>query len=143
VAIKYVPFPQSVYQDDDIQRKLTHLKREIQTFRALSTSPNIVDFYGLCLSDGHLLMCMELMDTTLRKFYKIVHSKPVEATTPVFPEKILGFITVKVLDALAYCKNLNIIHRDVKPDNILLNLNGSIKLCDFGESRYLESKQNF
>lgn len=88
-------------------------------------------------------MCMELMDTTLRKFYKIVHSKPVEATTPVFPEKILGFITVKVLDALAYCKKLNIIHRDVKPDNILLNLNGSIKLCDFGESRYLESKQNF
>uniref|UniRef100_A0A914DLI0 Protein kinase domain-containing protein n=1 Tax=Acrobeloides nanus TaxID=290746 RepID=A0A914DLI0_9BILA len=102
VAIKYVPFPRSVYQDDDIQRKLTHLKRESQTFRALSTSPNIVDFYGLCLSDGHLLMCMELMDTTLRKFYKIVHSKPVEATTPVFPEKILGFITVKVLDALAY-----------------------------------------
>merc|ERR1719315_764290 len=54
------------------------------------------------------------------------------------PEKILGKIMISVLRGLCYLRDKHsIIHRDVKPSNILLNTRGEIKLCDFGVSGQL------
>ena len=51
------------------------------------------------------------------------------------PEEILGKIVVATVSALNYLKESHkIIHRDVKPSNILLNKQGEIKMCDFGIS---------
>lgn len=55
----------------------------------------------------------------------------------VFPEELLAYIAVAMLDALAACKAKNVIHRDIKPENVLINKNGEIKMCDFGEARIL------
>ena len=77
------------------------------------------------------LICMELMDTSLEKFYKFVYEKKREE----IPEEILGKIVVATVSALNYLKESHkIIHRDVKPSNILLNKQGEIKMCDFGIS---------
>jgi len=77
---------------------------------------------------------MELMDTSLDKFYKFIY----EHGRSRIPETILGKITVATVKALNYLKEqLKIIHRDVKPSNILLDRRGNIKLCDFGISGQL------
>jgi len=50
-------------------------------------------------------------------------------------ERILSWVTSCTVRGLKYLKdNLNIIHRDVKPTNILVNSKGDVKLCDFGVS---------
>jgi serine/threonine protein kinase len=41
----------------------------------------------------------------------------------------------QILRGLDYCHNKNILHRDLKPQNILINMNGEVKIADFGLAR--------
>ncbi|XP_019880983.1 dual specificity mitogen-activated protein kinase kinase 4 isoform X2 [Aethina tumida] len=94
----------------------------------------IVQFYGALFKEGDCWICMELMDTSLDKFYKFIFEKLKKR----IPEPILGKIALATVKALNYLKEeLKIIHRDVKPSNILLDKKGNIKLCDFGISGQL------
>ncbi|KAI0231802.1 Dual specificity mitogen-activated protein kinase kinase 6 [Lamellibrachia satsuma] len=93
--------------------------------------PYTVSFYGALFREGDVWICMEVMDTSLDKFYKMVYDK--EKT--VIPEDILGKIANTVVKALHYLQTeLKVIHRDVKPSNILINRSGEVKICDFGIS---------
>lgn len=91
---------------------------------------HIVGFYGSFHADGEISICMEYMDAgsldlILKKAGRI-------------PEKILGKITLAVLKGLSYLRDKHsIMHRDVKPSNILINSCGEIKICDFGVSGQL------
>lgn len=120
-------------------RKLIHLEikpsirnqiiRELKVLHDCN-SPYIVGFYGAFYSDGEISICMEHMDGgSLDQILKKADQ---------LPEDILGKITVAVLKGLSYLRdNHKIIHRDVKPSNILVNSRGEIKLCDFGVSGQL------
>lgn len=120
-------------------RKMIHLevkpavkKQIVRELKILHdcNSPYIVGFYGAFYFDGEISICMEYMDggsldLVLKRCGKI-------------PENVLGKITLAVLKGLAYLRDKhNIIHRDVKPSNILVNSRGEIKLCDFGVSGQL------
>eukprot|EP00064_Thunnus_orientalis_P018065 superscaffoldBa00004035_g18154 len=92
-----------------------------------------VTFYGALFREGDVWICMELMDTSLDKFYKKVIEKG-----KTIPEDILGKITVAIVKALEHLhSNLSVIHRDVKPSNVLINTQGQVKMCDFGISGHL------
>uniref|UniRef100_A0A6Q2WZC7 mitogen-activated protein kinase kinase n=1 Tax=Esox lucius TaxID=8010 RepID=A0A6Q2WZC7_ESOLU len=92
-----------------------------------------VTFYGALFREGDVWICMELMDTSLDKFYKQVIEKGM-----TIPEDILGKITVAIVKALEHLHNkLSVIHRDVKPSNVLINTQGQVKMCDFGISGQL------
>ncbi|PIO67266.1 hypothetical protein TELCIR_10995 [Teladorsagia circumcincta] len=80
---------------------------------------------------NEVMICMEAMATCLDLLLKRTGHEPI-------PEPIVGKMSVSVVRALDYLKeNHNVIHRDVKPSNILLDWNGVVKLCDFGISGFL------
>ncbi|MCL4129257.1 UNVERIFIED_CONTAM: hypothetical protein GTU68_016683 [Idotea baltica] len=50
-------------------------------------------------------------------------------------------VIYQLLKAIEFCHSENVIHRDVKPENILLTKDGVLKLCDFGFARTLGKNQ--
>jgi len=56
------------------------------------------------------------------------------------PENILGIMTVQLLKGLHYIhKEKKVIHRDIKPQNILINTEGFVKIADFGVSGVIQN----
>ena len=88
-------------------------------------SPFIIDFYGAFFQEGAVYICMEHMDGgSIDKLYG-----------DGIPETVLRKITLSTVMGLKALKDEhNIIHRDVKPTNILVNTRGQVKICDFGVS---------
>lgn len=96
----------------------------------LANSQYTVRFYGALLHEGDVWICMEIMDLSLERFY--LQAKELGQT---IPEEFLSKVTFSVLSGLIYLKEtLKIIHRDVKPSNILINSDGVVRICDFGIS---------
>ncbi|KAF9954267.1 MAP kinase kinase Wis1 [Mortierella alpina] len=109
------------------QSKLNSILMELDVLHK-SQSPYIVEFYGAFFIETCVYYCMEYMDAgSLDKLYQIG-----------VPEDNLSIITLSMVKGLKFLKDeLSIIHRDVKPTNVLINSKGEVKLCDFGVSGQL------
>nr|WCD39456.1 Ste7-2 [Ganoderma boninense] len=94
-----------------------------------AVAPEIVEFYGAFFIESCVYYCMEYMDAgSLDKLQG-----------DGVPEYVLARITGSMVRGLKFLKDeLQIIHRDVKPTNVLVNRKGQVKLCDFGVSGQLE-----
>lgn len=102
---------------------------ELRTF-AKCRSPHIVDFYGAFFHENYIHIALEYMNAgALSSFLK---------WQPV-PERLLASIMWQVVDGLDYLHSeMHVIHRDVKPSNLLLGTDGICKITDFGVSGELE-----
>lgn len=108
------------------------MAREIHHHRQLS-HPNIVSLYEILSTEQNIFLVSEhcpngdLFDALARK--------------KRFSESDVKIWFLQLLDAIRYCHSLGIIHRDLKLENILLDEQNQLKICDFGFARQTDKNQ--
>lgn len=125
IALKFLR-PEVAKKESTLRR----FKREVEICRSL-THPNIVRIHELEETDtGIHFMTMEY-----------VPGKSLAAATregdPLPLETVFDYI-VPICCALDYAHRKGVVHRDIKPDNILIDENGVTKLADFGLARLFD-----
>ena len=107
---------------------LTRLKREVAVARQ-AASPRLVRVYDIDATGESVFLTMEDVPGGSLKDRLAEGLPPLEEALRIAGE---------VLEGLAVLHGLGIVHRDVKPGNVLLDARGSVKLADFGLARRLE-----
>lgn len=91
---------------------------------------NIVRLYEYFETEKHLLFVIELcaggdLLTYVRRRRRL-------------KEDVAKCLFKQIIESLAYCHRKSILHRDIKLDNILLDADGNVKLCDFGVGKIVK-----
>ena len=132
--------------DDEMTK---YFKNEINILRILN-HPNIVKLEEIKMDENNYYIVMEYINggelsDYLNKYKEKYHAK-------AFPEEIVQYLMKQIIDALIYIHDLNIIHRDLKLENIMVNfdsekdkkelnmMKAKIKIIDFGFAIMLSSK---
>jgi len=122
VAIKFLPTSRN--ESTDTKRRF---QREIESIARLS-HPNIVTAYDAGESNGRQFLVMELVEGTDLAQHVKQHG-------PMTVEESLDAV-VQAAHGLAHAHNAQIVHRDVKPSNLLRDDSGTIKVTDLGLARF-------
>lgn len=101
---------------------------------ALLSHPNIVKVYDVSFTNKVHSIVMEHIDGITLKDY-------IEKEGPLSYREALHF-TLQILRALQHAHDKGIVHRDIKPQNIMLLKNGTIKVTDFGIARFARSESH-
>ena len=117
----------------DTIEQIEQLASEIRLMKQLD-HPNIVKYLHAERQEQQLLIYMELMSggslaSLMKKFTKL-------------PESVMRVYMRQVLVGLAYLHQRNVVHRDIKADNILMASDGTAKISDFGTSREFNDSSN-
>jgi len=118
VAIKRL----RAYLADEYPEALTRFIREGEALQQLN-HPNILTVLDVVNDEDQYLIVTEYLPGSLRDLLTAQSQLSIQQTVA---------IGLEVADALARAHHLNIIHRDVKPENILLAADGTPRLADFG-----------
>lgn len=114
-------------QNDEFLRRFKNESRAI----AVLSHPNIVKVLDVSFSEDVNYIVMEYIDgITLKEYIEEQHA---------LAWKDAVFFAVQILRALQHAHDKGIVHRDVKPQNIMLLADGSIKVTDFGIARFARS----
>jgi len=101
--------------------------REISLLKELQ-HPNIVRLFDVIHTERKLILVFEYLDQDLKKLLDAYSGQGLDlATTKSY--------LYQLLRGVAHCHQHRVLHRDLKPQNLLINREGSLKLADFGLAR--------
>ena len=118
------------------ERGRAEFLEEARKIAKYNTHPNIVHVYDYFEENGTTYFVMEYLDGhSLRDYVKLAN-----ANGKVFTVRSAVHVTMKVLNALKATHADGIIHRDIKPNNIYILKDGTVKLFDFGAARLSDTE---
>ncbi|KAG8926287.1 Cyclin-dependent kinase catalytic subunit [Tulasnella sp. 418] len=110
--------------------------REISLLKELKDD-NVVSLLDIVHAENKLFLVFEFLDMDLKKYMEACNSpsdnNPV-ASRGLGPNIVKKF-TYQLIKGLYYCHAHRILHRDLKPQNLLIDAQGNLKLADFGLAR--------
>ncbi|KAL1635650.1 ATP binding [Neofusicoccum ribis] len=130
MAVKQVALPTNGTVDPKKTNMLDALKREIGLLRELK-HPNIVQYLGSNSDETHLNIFLEYVPGGSVATMLINYG-------PLLEPLVANFVR-QILTGLAYLHSKDIIHRDIKGANILVDNKGRVKISDFGISKRVEA----
>ncbi|CAO3641170.1 unnamed protein product [Mucor hiemalis] len=109
-------------------KQVEHTNNEKHILESVA-NPFLVNLWGTFQDDANLYMVMDYVPggelfSVLRKSKR-------------FPDHVAKFYAAEVALAIEYLHNKDIVYRDLKPENLLLDVNGHIKITDFGFAKYV------
>ena len=119
VAIKELRLPK------DSSSFLSGVMQEVIIQTKLESCEYVCKFYGYFLKDNCVYIVMERLSHNLDQDMRSRNGQP-------YPEPQLTSWMYHILEALQFAQEKNIAHRDIKPQNILVNYDRKVKLVDFG-----------
>ena len=129
---KYVAIKKFKETEDKLVQKT--MKRELAMLQMLRHE-NIVEFQESFVNKGNFFLVFEYVEKNLLEVLE-------ESPNGLSPKLIRSFV-YQMCKAVSYLHKNNMIHRDVKPENLLIDENLNLKLCDFGFARKIKlNKQN-
>merc|ERR1712072_970577 len=100
--------------------------REISLLKELN-HPNIVRLYDVIHTERKLTLVFEYLDQDLKKFIDVCDGG--------LPVDVLRSFLLQLIKGVSFCHHHRVLHRDLKPQNLLINMEGELKLADFGLAR--------
>ncbi|XP_037429497.1 disease resistance protein RGA5-like isoform X2 [Triticum dicoccoides] len=126
-AVKAISIP----NDSKSAESLKQLDQEIKLLSQFKHE-NIVQYYGSETIEGHLYIYMEYVHPgSINKY--------IQQHCGAITESIVCNFTHHILRGLAFLHGQNIMHRDIKGANVLIDGNGVVKLADFGTAKHLST----
>jgi non-specific serine/threonine protein kinase len=104
--------------------------REISLMKELK-HPNIVRLLDVIHTESKLMLVFEFMLQDLKRFMDTT----ARATHGALETPVIKSFMYQLLKGIAYCHENRVLHRDLKPQNLLINKRGELKLGDFGLAR--------
>ena len=121
---KYVAVKKFKETQDKLVQKT--MKRELAMLQLLRHE-NVVEFQESFVSKGNFFLVFEYVEKNL---LEVLEESP-HGLSP----KLIRSLVYQMCKAVSYLHKNNMIHRDVKPENLLIDENFNLKLCDFGFAR--------